>query len=143
MTPAAPLVGAVTTFPKEAFSSFTASAKQLTQSRYILKILSSRSDCIHPSSVICYKFSPPVSFLFRCCRPSVYLKTARQNTFGVTTVIHAFPHHLPDRFQLFPDLRFFPPDLFIFKNYFVNWQARFSCTSAAGRQPYRLGKEAV
>ena len=32
MTPAAPLVGAVTTLPKEAFSSFTASAKQLTQS---------------------------------------------------------------------------------------------------------------
>ena len=33
ITPAAPLVGAVTTLPKLAFSSLTASAKQLTQSR--------------------------------------------------------------------------------------------------------------
>jgi len=30
ITPAAPLVGAVTTRPNEAFSSFTANAKQLT-----------------------------------------------------------------------------------------------------------------
>src|SRR5579864_2154778 len=33
ITPAAPLVGAVTTLPNDAFSSFTARAKQLTQSR--------------------------------------------------------------------------------------------------------------
>ena len=39
ITPAAPLVGAVTTLPKEAFSSFTANAKQLTQSRIYLKSL--------------------------------------------------------------------------------------------------------
>ena len=32
-TPAAPLVGAVTTRPKHAFSSLTASAKAVTQSR--------------------------------------------------------------------------------------------------------------
>ena len=32
ITPAAPFVGAVTTLPKDAFSSFTANAKQLTQS---------------------------------------------------------------------------------------------------------------
>ena len=37
MTPAAPLVGAVTTRPKHAFSSFTASAKQLTQSSVVEK----------------------------------------------------------------------------------------------------------
>ena len=36
-TPAAPLVGAVTTLPKEAFCSFTAKAKQLTQSRMVEK----------------------------------------------------------------------------------------------------------
>ena len=33
MTPEAPLVGAVTTLPKDAFSSFTANAKLLTQVR--------------------------------------------------------------------------------------------------------------
>ena len=37
MTPAAPLVGAVTTRPKQAFSSLTASAKQLTQSSVVEK----------------------------------------------------------------------------------------------------------
>ncbi len=39
ITPAAPLVGAVTTLPKDAFSSFTASAKQLTQSMVVVKLL--------------------------------------------------------------------------------------------------------
>ena len=42
MMPAAPLVGAVTTRPPAAFSSFTASAYRLTQSRIVS---GSRSDC--------------------------------------------------------------------------------------------------
>ena len=37
ITPAAPLVGAVTTLPNDAFSSLTANAKQLTQSKIYLK----------------------------------------------------------------------------------------------------------
>ena len=43
MMPAAPLVGAVTTRPPDAFSSFTASAHTVTQSTACIGSLSSRT----------------------------------------------------------------------------------------------------
>ena len=52
MTPAAPLVGAVTTRPNAAFSSLTARARALTTASTRLKSVASRSDGVEPRWVV-------------------------------------------------------------------------------------------
>ena len=50
ITPAAPLVGAVTTRPPAAFSSLTASAKRLTQSSKVKRVLEALVAGLRPAA---------------------------------------------------------------------------------------------
>ena len=88
MIPAAPLVGAVTTRPPAAFSSFTASAQRLTQS-----MVASGS-----SSAAREQLALPIG------GAALDLEAARQHAVGRHAARDAGLHHVPDLEQSGIDL---------------------------------------
>ena len=109
--PAAPLVGAVTTRPPEAFSSLTASAHRVTQS-------SARSGST-PGSEPGVGDQPGVQVR----RPPPHLEPARQHARGGAAVLDALLHHPPDRGQPGADLGLGPAGALVGQRHLADLQA--------------------
>lgn len=95
MTPAAPLVGAVTMRPPAAFSSETANANRST---HAASDDSSTASERLPSRLSTSLLDASLAYILAPCG---YVKAARQNGLvGIATVLHAAAHHMPYIIQI-------------------------------------------